>query len=48
MVILFCLLSASTIFCLHHSPAQPYYCLIKGTQAGNCFYYYTYIFPWIK
>jgi hypothetical protein len=48
MLIVFCLLSASIIFCLQYSPTQPYYCLIKGTLEGNCFFYYTYIFPWIK
>jgi hypothetical protein len=48
MMSIFILLSSSQGLCTHYAPMQPYYCQIRGSQNGTCFYYYNYIFPWIK
>ena len=48
MILAFLVLSSSLSICINHSPNQPYYCQIRGNKNGKCFYYYTYVFPWIK
>ena len=48
VVVFFLLLSSSIILCVTHSPAQPYFCQIKGQPNGACFVYYKLVFPVIK
>ena len=48
LFLFFIALSSTTSVCIRYSVAQPYYCQIKGNKEGNCFFFYNYIFPWLK
>lgn len=46
--LIFIMLSSSIAPCLDYSADFPSLCRIKGDQSGTCYYFYSYVFPWIK
>lgn len=48
LVVFFFTLSSTVSVCMEHNKSKPHFCQIKGSENGTCFYYYMFIFPWIR